>query len=167
MTYAKRKSTRMPSWDYATAATYFVTACTHGRKPLFGKIEYDKEGSANQAFLMPTAIGAICLEEIDRLAQTDRHGKIIASVVMPNHVHILLEVQDAERSEQPTESLTSIVARLKRGVTHRARKESPEVKIWQRGFHDHIVRSDADFARIYEYIENNPIRWAIDKYHVE
>ncbi len=156
----------MASWNYGTAAIYFVTVCTHGRKPLFGEIAYDEEGVAIRAFLNPSPIGAICIEEIDDLAGTDDHCKIISSVVMPNHIHILVETQKAEGVNQATENLSDIVARLKRRVTHRARKESPCIEVWQRSFHDHIVRSEADLARIYEYIENNPIRWAVDKYHV-
>ncbi len=34
--------------------------------------------------------------------------------------------------------------------------------IWQRSFHDHIIRGDADYREIWEYIENNPARWRED-----
>jgi REP element-mobilizing transposase RayT len=34
--------------------------------------------------------------------------------------------------------------------------------MWQRGYHDHVVRDEEDLARIREYIASNPIRWALD-----
>ena len=37
--------------------------------------------------------------------------------------------------------------------------------LWQRGYHDHIVRNDADYLRIWQYIETNPAKWAEDKYY--
>lgn len=35
-------------------------------------------------------------------------------------------------------------------------------KIWQRNYYEHIIRNETDLARIREYIENNPIQWALD-----
>ena len=37
-----------------------------------------------------------------------------------------------------------------------------EKRIWQRSFHDHIVRDDDDLNRVREYILNNPLQWALD-----
>ena len=38
-------------------------------------------------------------------------------------------------------------------------------RIFQRSFHDHIIRSEADYQKIWEYIEDNPRRWAEDCYY--
>jgi REP element-mobilizing transposase RayT len=38
--------------------------------------------------------------------------------------------------------------------------------IWQRSYHDHIIRDEEDYLRIAEYIENNPYRWQDDSYYV-
>ena len=35
--------------------------------------------------------------------------------------------------------------------------------VWQKGFYDHIIRGDADYREVWEYIENNPGKWAEDK----
>jgi REP element-mobilizing transposase RayT len=34
--------------------------------------------------------------------------------------------------------------------------------IWQRNYYEHIIRDEADFRRISEYIDTNPARWAED-----
>ena len=41
-----------------------------------------------------------------------------------------------------------------------------ETKIWQRGFHDHIVRNEFDYEKIAKYIEENPIKWHLDCFYV-
>lgn len=35
-------------------------------------------------------------------------------------------------------------------------------KLWQRNYYEHIIRNENDFNRIYEYIENNPLKWELD-----
>ncbi len=38
-------------------------------------------------------------------------------------------------------------------------------KLWQRSYWDHIIRTDADYNRISDYIKNNPTRWVADRFH--
>ena len=39
--------------------------------------------------------------------------------------------------------------------------------LWQRSFYDHIIRNDKDLTRVREYIQNNPINWALDKKNLD
>ena len=39
--------------------------------------------------------------------------------------------------------------------------------IWQKSYHDHIIRDEADYRRIWEYIDNNPAKWREDCYYEE
>ena len=39
--------------------------------------------------------------------------------------------------------------------------------IWQRGFHDHIIRDWRDYEKIAKYIYENPIRWQYDRFFAE
>lgn len=43
--------------------------------------------------------------------------------------------------------------------------ENPKQKIWQNNYHDHIVRNQESFDKIYNYIENNPLMWQEDKFY--
>ena len=38
-------------------------------------------------------------------------------------------------------------------------------RFWQRGYHDHIIRDENDLRMIREYIENNPLKWELDRYY--
>ena len=39
--------------------------------------------------------------------------------------------------------------------------------IWQKSYHDHIIRTEADYLRIWEYIDTNPAKWREDRYYEE
>lgn len=105
---------------------------------------------------------------------------------MPNHVHglLTLEVLNTEYREAtqglPYEagrahglpSLSNVVGWFKtmsanwymRGV--RMQGWPPfDGHLWQRSFHDHIVRDDADMDRIRTYIDSNPALWNEDTFH--
>jgi REP element-mobilizing transposase RayT len=74
-------------------------------------------------------------------------------VVMPNHVHAIVGLGETGEVE-----LGDVVGAYKAAVSRTARTS----RIWQRGYHDHIIRDESDLERIREYIETNPIRWALD-----
>jgi putative transposase len=84
-------------------------------------------------------------------------------VVMPNHVYGILVLNDGARP------LSEIMRAFKTFSAHRVnlQRKRPGASLWQRGFYDHVVRDEADLARIREYIENNPARWALDKENPE
>lgn len=39
--------------------------------------------------------------------------------------------------------------------------------IWQRGFHDHVIRDERDYDDIHRYIENNPLQWEQDELYAD
>ena len=41
----------------------------------------------------------------------------------------------------------------------------PELNVWQRSFHDHVIRNEQDYREIWEYIDENPVRWVYDEYN--
>lgn len=79
-------------------------------------------------------------------------------VIMPNHVHLILVLQDTGK---PCPSLSRIVQQLKGVITKRLGKN-----IWQIHFHDHVIRSEQDYREIWQYIDNNPTKWSLDRYYV-
>jgi hypothetical protein len=62
-------------------------------------------------------------------------------------------------------SLGSLIGGYKTIVTIRINqiRGSTGAPVWQRNYHDHIIRNEAELSRIREYIRNNPLRWDIDK----
>lgn len=62
--------------------------------------------------------------------------------------------------------LSGVMQGFKSSVTRTARKRwNDRVFDWRRSFYDHIIRDDAELNRIREYIRNNPLKWAFDRYN--
>ena len=79
-------------------------------------------------------------------------------VVMPNHIHILLQINsDVNGRPMTAPTIQTVVNQMKGAVTKQA-----GVPVWQKGFYDHIVRGREDFLEIWQYIEGNPSKWAED-----
>ena len=64
-------------------------------------------------------------------------------------------------ASSPTQSVPQLIRSFKTLVT----KELGE-QIWQRSYYDHIIRDEADYLRIAEYIQNNPARWREDRFYI-
>lgn len=63
---------------------------------------------------------------------------------------------------RPPDSLSSIMAGFKGAVTRRIRAEcnvSPDARIWQRNFHDRVLRNEREWRNVRRYIRLNPQRW--------
>ncbi len=54
---------------------------------------------------------------------------------------------------------------LKMNSSKRAHQKYPQLELWQRSFHEHVIRNERDCREIGEYIEANPARWAEDRYY--
>ena len=79
-------------------------------------------------------------------------------VVMPNHVHMILTIGDGDNNP----NLNQIIAQYKSGVSRKIRVLLPNIEIWQRSYHDHVIRNLAGYEKIWMYIENNPLKWEED-----
>ena len=146
MTYYHRKSPRIPNYDYSRCNSYFVTICTHEHRCLFGF-----PNRLNKA-------GIVAEEEMIRLSSHYKTVLVEKYVVMPNHIHMILVIEDGENNP----NLNQIIAQYKSGVTRKIRKFIPKIKIWQRSYHDHVIRDQKGYEKIWTYIENNPLKWEDD-----
>ncbi|MCL4736308.1 MAG: transposase, partial [Candidatus Omnitrophica bacterium] len=65
----------------------------------------------------------------------------------------------------PTKPLGRLIGAFKTVSTRRINEKHAMAgaKFWQRNYYEHIIRNEADLDRIREYIENNPLRWELDK----
>lgn len=46
-------------------------------------------------------------------------------------------------------------------------RHAPPLRIWQRNYYEHIIRDEASWNHIREYIQNNPLQWEIDREHLQ
>ena len=115
-----------------TGQTYMVTTETWGRRSLFSNERWAK-------LLVDTLYhyrgSAYFLHEF---------------VIMPDHVHVLVT---------PQASLEKAVQFIKGGFSYRAKKElGSNLEVWQKGFQDHRIRDDEDYAAHVVYIHENPVK---------
>ena len=182
-----RASTRLAGFDYSLAGAYFITIVTYQREMLFGEIE-DDQMTLNRR-------GEIVQEEWFRSAEIRKEIRLFPEefVVMPNHIHGIVWIVDGNividtnvgaehyvgatgRSplqrldNQPhgpkPKSLSSFVAGFKSSVTKRIRDEIGETGIWQRNYHDRIIRNEREWDNIRKYIATNPMNWANDEENI-
>ena len=148
MTLPKRKPTRIPDYNYATQNYYFVTICTNQKKCIFWT-----RNTLN-------AWGKIAEECLKNISGIYKGVKADKFTVMPNHIHAIITLEGAS-----SPSLTQIIGQYKAAVTKQIHTQNTTDVVWQRSFHDHIIRNQEDYERIWLYIHGNPQRWDSDCFY--
>jgi REP element-mobilizing transposase RayT len=152
----KRKSIRLHGHDYSGSGYYFITICVKDRRPLFGNVVGTTAPGRPTVELTP--IGQ-CVAETIRNA-TRNNVEIDKYVVMPNHVHVIVILRDGA-DDRGRSSLQQVVRNIKSFATKRA-----GYSLWQPRYHDHIIRNEDEYQRIWRYIDENPVSWCEDRYYV-
>ena len=168
-----RRSIRLQSYDYSKPGAYFVTICAHKQECLFGKIRE----------------GILTLNDFGRIVESvwndlpDYFSQITLDqfIVMPNHVHGIIIIRPsvgagfprpqfssnltgAETAPLQNTKLGKIVAYFKYQTTKQMNRisKTPGLRIWQRNYYEHIIRSEKSLLTIHQYIRNNPLKWDLD-----
>ena len=147
MAFYSRKPTRIPNFDYSQNYWYFITVCTHNKTCIFGNANKKNQN------------GEILEQHISMVQNHFTQVRVDKFVVMPNHFHAIVCLGDG------SPSLSQVIGLLKSGVTREIRKNSGLTNIWQRSFHDRIIRNQAEYEKIWSYIETNLIRWEEDCFY--
>ena len=164
MDLPKRKQIRLPEYDYSSPGAYFVTICTRDRRCILSTIR--RGDPCGRPSLILSDYGKIverCLKQVENLYAV----QIEPYVVMPNHIHFICTIGLPRATARVAPTLGRIVGALKSLSANCCREQSLTGKLWQRSYHEHVIRSEADYREIWEYIENNPARWAEDRYYNE
>jgi REP element-mobilizing transposase RayT len=200
MAHPIRKTIRLKGYDYARPGFYFVTICTHNREQLFGRIIVGADSISAQTGLADGTASSSARAELNDagrmidtiyndMANEFRNIVLYEHVVMPNHLHGIVQICQPDRADMesaPTRSpytsdradmesaptLARIVQTFKRITTIKYAEgvknkvfEPFEYKVWQRGYYEHIIRNDMELTQIRQYIMNNPVKWLEDEYH--
>ncbi len=156
-----RKNNRLKNYNYNTNGKYFLTFCTVDRKNILSRIV--GYGIYDVPKLELSRYGEIIQKNILSINEKNSDIYIEKYVIMPNHVHLLVIVnceQGTSRAPSPTNArIPMLISTLKRLTNREA-----GFNLWQRSYHDHIIRDDNDYEKIWQYIENNPQKWELDKY---
>jgi len=164
MELTKRKPNRLKKYDYSKNGGYFITICTKDRKQILSKITKDKNYDiVGDGFAVPqlTKYGIIVDKYINLINTKYPMIKVDKYVIMPNHIHLLLIIE-SDGTANPSPTIGSIIGWFKYSIT---KYIDESTNIFQRSFHDHIIRNKNDYLKIWEYIDNNPLKWELDCYY--
>jgi len=113
---------------------YLLTTVTYHRRPLF----------------LDFHLARLVIRSL-RQADEDASCHSLAWVVMPDHVHWLIELKDV--------TLGMLLCRFKSRSSHALRKAGvKDVPVWQAGYHDHALRREEDVVKAARYVIANPVR---------
>ncbi len=163
MELPNRKLNRIPAFDYNQQGAYFITLCTQDRRKILSHITVGAGLPAcppePQVELLPS--GIIVDRYIRQMDQFYRHISVEKYIIMPDHVHLLLIIHGQAGRPAPTKEndrnteVSKFIGTLKRFCNKEYGKN-----IWQRSYYDHVIRNQRDYNEVWEYIENNPRKWA-------
>lgn len=117
----------------------FITLVTYNRQPiLIENINFLRESLINPKY----------------------NYKIIAGVVLPDHIHVLIQNDNANEFSKLISSIKVSFSKHFPLNTEQTEKQllRREKGIWQRKYYDHIIRNEEDFNKHLDYIHYNPIK---------
>ena len=174
----QRRSIRLKGYDYSQPGAYFVTLGSYQQECLFGTVSAG-EMQLNQ-------FGQIAADEWAKSPEIRREIGVDFFVVMPNHLHGILWIVNSDGQStqvgahgraplqhnklwRPPKSLGSFIAGYKSTVTKQINqvRNTPGTPVWQRNYYEHVIRSDQALQAIRDYIDQNPLRWELDRYNSE
>ena len=153
------KRNRLGNYDYSADGIYFLTLCAENRRQLFSRIV--ARGILDAPEVQLSSAGVAVDDAVVFLNENWETISVLSYVIMPNHVHILVQVHGASGMPRATDAvIPKLVSSLKRFTNRRCGRT-----LWQKSYYDHVIRDEADYITKAEYIENNPLRWTEDEYY--
>ena len=188
--FPRRRAMRLRDYDYSQSGAYFVTICAQHRKCLFGTIT-DGKMRLNEI----GQIVLECWNHISQhfpsvelgesvIMPNHFHGIISWGLSETRYPRPIVEARSprsseneqssypskntsTRRGEVPSPALSKIVAYFKYKSTKHINQHhnTPGTRIWQRNYYDHVIRDDTDLQRLRQYVQDNPMKWALDQLH--
>jgi len=182
-----RRSIRLKGYDYSKAGAYFITICCQNRICRFGNIE-------NGEMIM-NEYGTVAYNEWTKLPERFPNFVLDVFQIMPNHIHGIIVLNDIPvgaglapaQNDVVAQNETDIRANIRAGASPAPTvfdivgaykslvanvcldifksKNKMMGKLWQRNYHEHIIRNEQSYQTISDYIINNPAKWADDKFY--
>ncbi|OGC57386.1 hypothetical protein A3H26_03280 [candidate division WWE3 bacterium RIFCSPLOWO2_12_FULL_36_10] len=174
-----RRSIRLKNHDYSRVGKYFITICTKNRECLFGDVVNGE--------VVLNDIGNTINTQWNKLLNRFNNIQLDEYVVMPNHFHgiiiiksnpivgvsfmkpdIKMEIIKSNRHMglmNQTPTLGQIIRYFKSKCTYEIHKNKLNVKLWQRNYYEHIIRTENDLNKIRKYIKTNSKMWEMDMHY--
>ena len=166
MELPKRKSTRLKNYDYSSGGYYFITICTHNKKCILSDIVGDGVYDIPRIYL--SKYGKVLDKHIKTMSLKYENIFVEKYVIMPNHIHLIINITDASinglsQAPNPTKAnaiIPKFISLLKRYCNREI-----GFSVFQRSYHDHIIRDKNDYLKIWNYIDTNPQKWCQDCFY--
>ena len=169
-----RKHPRLKGHDYSDSGAYFITLCVKDSHELLGQIIVGRDVHiAPQVQL--SEYGMIAAKHIEKIKTQFQDVLIDKHVIMPNHVHMIVTIKRVDKlsanaegsgamwTSRPTSAtIPALIRSFKTVIT-----KEIGFSLWQTSYHDHIIRNEAEYHRIWKYIDQNPANWEHDRYHAK
>ena len=149
----KRKSIRIENYHYSAPGAYFVTICAANRAQIFWK-------AVGAAICRPqdivlSDIGKVVEQGVLQISNHYENVAVDNFCIMPDHMHLILVIHSDEDGRQiAAPTISMVVGHMKRWVSMQIGRS-----IWQKSFYEHGIRNQQDYDEIWEYIENNPLKY--------
>jgi len=153
-----RKNIRLEGYNYSAAGAYFVTICIKDRHELLGEIVGADTIRPRVAL---SDIGILVGNAIDKISEIYTGVHVNCSIIMPNHVHMIVVIDQNSGRMISAPTLSRIIGYFKQSVSRKC-----GYSIWQKSFHDHIIRDESEYQKIWQYIDQNPANWETDRYFI-
>ena len=162
MDLPKRKRIRLPNYDYSSPGVYFITVCTKEKRCTLSGIAVGAAISRPPEVRL-TRYGEIVDLAIRNIPLVYPNVSVDHFVIMPNHIHLILRIHHVEGGRMiSAPTVSTIVGQMKRWASKQA-----DTALWQKSYHEHVIRNEDDYRQIWEYIGNNPSKWVEDRYYTE
>jgi len=183
------ESVRLPGYDYSQPGAYFITIVTHNRQCLFGNI-VDGEMIGNEfgeliknEWLKTALIRPNIVIDAFVVMPNHLHGILIITdngcgcgfgdgrgTLQRASTKTETESESGngttiEQFGKPTKNSIPTIVRLFKSTTTKQinqLRQMPMQPLWQRNYHEHVIRNDTELTRIRQYIINNPKKWEED-----
>ncbi|MBR4878643.1 MAG: transposase [Clostridia bacterium] len=159
MKLPERKQVRLKDFDYSTNGKYFITICTQDKKKVLSEIAWDGIHDVPHIVLLPC--GEIVDKYIHVMNERFEGATVEKYIIMPNHIHLIIEVENGGGMSQAPSPTNAVIPKF---VSLLKRYCSRELggNIFQRSYHDHIIRDEQDYLKIWTYVDSNHQKWEDD-----
>lgn len=176
----KRRPNRLKGYDYSGNGTYFITICV--------KDKHEMLWNVGATFGRPSAVHPVndceSINNFDSTLHLSEYGLIIDKemncidkiygnnviinkyVIMPNHIHMIISLNNCQEDNNGRPKVAPTISRIIQQFKGSVTKQIG-FSLWQKLFHDHIIKDEKEYQKICQYIETNPFRLEEDCFYIK
>lgn len=159
MELPKRKHPRLKEFDYSQDGYYYVTIHVADENTVLSSV-----GRGLDPTVSLTAAGKIAEEQLLDLENRFEHVKIDKYVIMPTHVHVIIQFAGETAGSRPRPTLMDVVKAYKSLTTRLCNQKlnTPGQKRFQTSFYESVLRNQKAYQECWRYIDENPLKWSLN-----